>query len=123
MSKIEIFEAAGCCATSSVVVSDEAVKWNASAEWAKKHGVNIQRYSLAKNPQQFLNTPVIRAFLNTSGMESAAALLQHSPYALIPEELNNDDAIFTEYPPVYLLHRQRRRGENLSGLRDGGMAG
>ncbi|CSO22536.1 arsenical resistance operon transcriptional repressor ArsD [Escherichia coli] len=58
MSKIEIFEAAGCCATSSVVVSDEAVKWNASAEWAKKNGVDIQRYSLAKNPQQFLNTPV-----------------------------------------------------------------
>lgn len=41
MSKIEIFEAAGCCATSSVVVSDEAVKWNASAEWAKKSGVDI----------------------------------------------------------------------------------
>ena len=41
MSKIEIFEAAGCCATSSVVVSDEAVKWNASAEWAKKHGVKF----------------------------------------------------------------------------------
>lgn len=40
MSKIEIFEAAGCCATSSVVVSDEAVKWNASAEWAKKNGVD-----------------------------------------------------------------------------------
>ena len=53
MSKIEIFEAAGCCATSSVVVSDEAIKWNASAEWAKKNGVDIQRYSLAKNPQQF----------------------------------------------------------------------
>ncbi len=50
MSKIEIFEAAGCCATSSVVVSDEAVKWNASAEWAKKHGVNIQRYSPGKEP-------------------------------------------------------------------------
>ncbi len=61
--------------SSSVVVSDEAVKWNASAEWAKKHGVNIQRYSLAKNPQQFLNTPVIRAFLNTSGMESLPATL------------------------------------------------
>ncbi len=36
MSKIEIFEATGCCATSNVVVSDEAVKWNASTEWAKK---------------------------------------------------------------------------------------
>jgi hypothetical protein len=44
------------------VVSDEAVKWNASAEWAKKNGVDIQRYSLAKNPQQFLNTPVIKEF-------------------------------------------------------------
>jgi hypothetical protein len=69
MSKIEIFEAAGCCATSSVVVSDEAVKWNASAEWAKKHGV-IFSVTAAKNPQQFLNTPVIKEFLNTSGMES-----------------------------------------------------
>ncbi len=38
MSKIEIFEAAGCCATSSVVVSDEAVKWNASAEWQQRRG-------------------------------------------------------------------------------------
>jgi hypothetical protein len=75
MSKIEIFEAAGCCATSSVVVSDEAVKWNASAEWAKKNGVDIQRYSLAKNPQQFLNSPVIKEFLNTSGMESLLSLL------------------------------------------------
>lgn len=52
MSKIEIFEATGCCATSNVVVSDEAVKWNASTEWAKKNGVDIQRYSLAKNPQR-----------------------------------------------------------------------
>ncbi|EKA9349906.1 arsenic metallochaperone ArsD family protein [Cronobacter sakazakii] len=68
MSKIEIFEAAGCCATSSVVVSDDAVKWNANAEWAKKNGVDIQRYSLAKNPQQFLNTP-------TSGMESLPVTL------------------------------------------------
>lgn len=44
MSKIEIFEAAGCCATSSVVVSDEAVKWNASAEWAKKGTVANSRW-------------------------------------------------------------------------------
>lgn len=75
MSKIEIFEAAGCCATSSVVVSDEAVKWNASAEWAKKNGVDIQCYSLAKNPQQFLNSPVIKELLNTSGMESLPVTL------------------------------------------------
>lgn len=83
MSKIEIFEAAGCCATSSVVVSDEAVKWNASAEWAKKNGVDIQRYSLAKNPQQFLNTPVIKEFLNTSGMEGTVAkLAMRQPFVL-----------------------------------------
>jgi hypothetical protein len=48
MSKIEIFEAAGCCATSSVVVSDEAVKWNASAEWAKKHGVIFSATALQR---------------------------------------------------------------------------
>lgn len=66
MPKIEIYESASCCATSSVVVSDEAVKWNASAEWAKKNGVDIQRYSLAKNPQQFLKNPVIKEFLNNS---------------------------------------------------------
>lgn len=75
MSKIEIFEAAGCCATSSVVVSDEAIKWNASAEWAKKNGVDFQRYNLVKNPQQFLNNSVIKTFLNASGVESLPVTL------------------------------------------------
>ncbi len=125
----------------------------------EKHGVNIQRYSLAKNPQQFLNTPVIRAFLNTSGMESLPATLLDGQLVMagklpswkispagpvfltqdwnedstqprccsIPVCLNPESSTmtmpFTEYPLVYLLHRQRRRGENLSGLRDGGMAG
>lgn len=70
MSKIEIFEAAGCCATSSVVVSDEAVKWNASAEWAKKNGVDIQRYSLAKNPQQFLNVTNGAIVIHTQRLKS-----------------------------------------------------
>lgn len=41
----------------------------------RKNGVDIQRYSLAKNPQQFLNTPVIKEFLNSSGMESLPVTL------------------------------------------------
>ncbi|EES5529256.1 arsenic metallochaperone ArsD family protein [Klebsiella aerogenes] len=91
MSKIEIFEAAGCCATSSVVVSDEAVKWNASAEWAKKNGVDIQRYSLAKNPQQFLNNPVIKEFLNTSGLESLPVTLLDGKLVMAGKLPNRED--------------------------------
>ncbi|QRG79899.1 arsenic metallochaperone ArsD family protein [Citrobacter sp. R56] len=91
MSKIEIFEAAGCCATRSVVVSDEAVKWNASVEWAKKNGVDIQRYSLAKNPQPFLNTPIINEFLNTSGMASLPATLLDGKLVMTGKLPTRDD--------------------------------
>lgn len=49
MLNIEIFEVVGCCVISSVVVSDEVIKWNVSVEWVKKNGVDIQCYSFVKN--------------------------------------------------------------------------
>lgn len=67
MSRIEIFEAAGCCATSGVTVQDSALQWNADLQWARQSGISIQRYSLAKNPQSFITNPLAQAFLNSAG--------------------------------------------------------
>ncbi len=102
MSKIEIFEAAGCCSTSRVVVSDEVVKWNASAEWAKKNGVDIQRYNLAKNPQRFLNSPVIKEFLNTSGTESLPVTLLDGKLVMVGKLPTREDIALWAGVPLTL---------------------
>ncbi|WP_447878506.1 arsenite efflux transporter metallochaperone ArsD [Serratia fonticola] len=70
MSKIEIFEPAGCCATSSVVVNQDAITFSTDMEWCKKNGLNVIRHNLSKNPQTFLQNEVVKSFLNTSGANS-----------------------------------------------------
>lgn len=93
MLKIEIFEVVGCCVISSVVVSDEVVKWNVSVEWVKKYGVNIQCYSLVKNLQQFLNMFVIRVFLNMLGMEFFFVILFDGQLVMVGKFLFWEDIV------------------------------
>lgn len=60
MSKLEIFESGGCCATSSVTIQPEAVALNADFEWAKRNGIDIHRYSLTKHPQRFVASATVQ---------------------------------------------------------------
>ncbi|MCS8554114.1 Arsenical resistance operon trans-acting repressor ArsD [bioreactor metagenome] len=93
MSKLEIFEGGGCCATSSVVVHKEAIKWNANFEWAKQNGVDISRYNLVKNPQNFLTNPVVKEFLNTAGMQSLPVTLLDGVMVLAGRLPERDDIV------------------------------
>lgn len=70
MPKIEIFEPAGCCATSSAVVDQSALRFNADVEWCKQNGAVVKRHNLSKNPQIFLSNPAVKAFLDRSGAQS-----------------------------------------------------
>ncbi|WP_108650242.1 arsenic metallochaperone ArsD family protein [Dongshaea marina] len=70
MPKIEIFEPAGCCATTSAVIAEESIKFNVDIEWAKRNNIDIKRYSLSKNPQIFVNNPVVSKYLRNFGAES-----------------------------------------------------
>lgn len=70
MPKIEIFEPAGCCATSSVVVNQDAITFSTDMEWCKQNGLDVTRHNLSKNPQSFLQNTVVKSFLNSSGADS-----------------------------------------------------
>ncbi|MBH1930317.1 arsenic metallochaperone ArsD family protein [Serratia rubidaea] len=70
MPKIEIFEPAGCCATSGAVVEQSSIAFNADMAWCKQQGLDVTRYNLSKNPQRFMANATVHAFLNASGADS-----------------------------------------------------
>lgn len=82
MTTIEIFEPAGCCATSSTVVDPEALRFNADMDWCKRSNVGIKRHNLTKSPQSFLSNPRVKAFLVLSGSESLPLTLVDGEVAL-----------------------------------------
>ncbi|MFB5743311.1 arsenic metallochaperone ArsD family protein [Cedecea sp. S5-13] len=75
MSRIEIYEAAGCCATSSVNVQQTDLQWSADLDWAKQNGIALQRYNLAKNPASFINNPIVKNILNDVGSNALPVVL------------------------------------------------
>lgn len=70
MPNIEIFEPAGCCAASSAIIDQEALRFNADLDWLKKSGVAVKRHNLSKNPQAFIGNPEVKGFLDRSGVQS-----------------------------------------------------
>jgi len=91
MLKIEIFEPAGCCATSSVAVNSAAVAFNVDVEWAKKHHLDVSRHNLAKNPQCFMDNPLVKHFLDSSGLESLPLTVVDGSIALAGRLPTRDD--------------------------------
>lgn len=82
MPTIEIFEPAGCCATSSAVIDQDAIRFNADMDWCKHNGISVKRYSLSKTPQSFLTNPRVKAFLDLSGTQSLPLTLVNGEVAL-----------------------------------------
>ena len=75
MTTIEIFEPAGCCATSSVVIDQNALHFNADMDWCKQQGFEVKRHNLLKNPQSFISNPRVKEFLDVSGTQSLPVTL------------------------------------------------
>lgn len=99
MPNIEIFEPAGCCATSSAVIDQSALRFNADLEWCKQNGAAVKRHNLSKDPQSFLSNPEVKAFLDRSGVQSLPLTLVDGAVALagrLPER--GDLARWAELP-------------------------
>ena len=82
MPTIEIFEPAGCCATSSVVIDQNALHFNADMDWCKQQGLEVRRHNLLKNPQSFVSNPRVKEFLDVSGAQSLPLTLVNGVVAL-----------------------------------------
>lgn len=99
MTRIEIYEAAGCCATSSVNIQQADLQWNADLDWAQQNGIAIQRYNLAKNPASFINNPTVKHLLNESGSDVLPVVLVDGALALAGKRPNRTDlALWANVP-------------------------
>lgn len=91
MTIIEIYEPAGCCATSSVVIDPNALHFNADIEWCRQLGFEVQRYNLLKNPQSFIRNLRIKEFLDVSGAQSLPVTLVNGVVALTGRLPNREE--------------------------------
>ncbi len=91
MATIEIFEPAGCCATSSVVIDQNALHFNADIDWCKQQGFEVKRHNLLKNPQSFISNPRVKEFLDVSGTQSLPVTLVNDVVALTGRLPNREE--------------------------------
>ncbi|MDZ7865982.1 arsenite efflux transporter metallochaperone ArsD [Acidovorax sp.] len=77
MKTIQIFDPAMCCNSGVCGVdSDQAlVNFAADLRWAQGHGAQIERFNLAQQPVAFADSPPVKRFLETSGIESLPLVL------------------------------------------------
>lgn len=93
MSAIEIFEPAGCCTTSSVVIDKAAVNFNADIDWCKQQGIEVKRHNLLKDPQSFVSTPRIKEFLEVAGSQALPVTLVKGVVALTGRLPSRDELV------------------------------
>jgi hypothetical protein len=91
MPTIEIFEPAGCCPTSSVVIDQNTLRFNADMDWCKQQGLEVKRHNLLKNPQSFINNPRVKEFLEVSGAQSLPLTLVNGVVALTGRLPNREE--------------------------------
>lgn len=76
MKKLTIFDPAMCCDTGICGVDADTalIEFSSDIDWLQKNGVEVQRFNLAQEPAAFINDPLIKAEITTSG-ESCLPLL------------------------------------------------
>ncbi len=84
MKSIQIFDPALCCSTGvcGVDVDQALVTFAADMDWAKKGGVQINRFNLAQQPSAFAENATVKAFLERSGHEALPLVLVDGEVAL-----------------------------------------
>ncbi|MEK4031928.1 arsenite efflux transporter metallochaperone ArsD [Methylocystis sp. IM3] len=89
MTTIQVFDPALCCSSGVCgVETDQAlVSFAADVDWAKRNGVQIERFNLAQQPLAFADNATVKSFLERSGQEAL-------PLSLV----NGDIVLAGRYP-------------------------
>lgn len=84
MTTIQVFEAAMCCSSGvcGVDVAPQLLQFSADADWARRNGVQLERYNLAQQPMAFADNVQVKRFLERSGADSLPLILADGEIAL-----------------------------------------
>lgn len=84
MILIQVYDPALCCSTGvcCTEVDSVLVTFAADADWAKKQGINIERFNLSQQPMAFAQNEIVKKFLERSGADSLPLILIDGEVAL-----------------------------------------
>lgn len=77
MIAIQVYDPALCCSTGvcGTEVDSVLVTFAADVDWAKKQGINIQRFNLSQQPMAFAQNEIVKKFLERSGADCLPLIL------------------------------------------------
>lgn len=84
MTIIQVFEPAMCCSSGvcGVDIEPQLLQFSADADWARRNGVQLERYNLAQQPMAFADNVQVKRFLERSGVDSLPLILVDGEMAL-----------------------------------------
>jgi hypothetical protein len=77
MNKVEIFDPPMCCSTGvcGPSVDPALVRFAADLNWLASHGIAVERYNLAQQPQAFAASEVVKTALKQYGNKCLPLIL------------------------------------------------
>jgi hypothetical protein len=93
MSKIQIFDPALCCSSGvcGTEVDQALVDFSAAMDAVKRAGGDIERFNLAQQPLEFAQNAVVKAFLDTTGVDGLPLMLVDGEIALAGRYPSRDE--------------------------------
>ena len=69
MTHVQVFDPALCCSSGvcGTDVDQALVDFSANVDWAKQHGLLIERFNLAQQPMAFADNSAVKGLLERSG--------------------------------------------------------
>ena len=106
MKRIEVFDPALCCSTGicGEDVDQSLVDFSANADWARRQGLSVSRFNLAREPQEFAEREIVRSFLEHSGQEGLPLILVDGTLAIsgrYPSRFELADWAGINLPPTH----------------------
>ena len=93
VNKVQVFDPALCCSSGvcGTDVDQNLVTFSADVDWAKQHGLVIERLNLAQQPMAFAENAAVKGLLERSGESALPITLVNGEVAFAGRYPGRDD--------------------------------
>ncbi len=95
MKKMQIFEPAMCCSTGlcGVGVDPELLRISTLLNSLKKNGIQVDRFNLSSDPQEFVTNKTINNYVKESGVDGLPVVMIDDEITMTGRYPSNDEFV------------------------------